>query len=158
MVWCSGQPVEHGRPREHVRTPHAGTPPTSASVRLACRGGFNRQRTHKPVRQCRTHRPSAATCGPVLACSSSSVAAPQPAGLSSSPARTRYNNIGWAEVNKARLLLSVPLGSLVIRTLAFPANLVKTRIQTQREALYRGTWHAVRTIARQEGFLAFYKV
>lgn len=34
----------------------------------------------------------------------------------------RFNKIGWTELNKAKLVLSVPLGSLYVRTLQYAAR------------------------------------
>ena len=37
--------------------------------------------------------------------------------------------LGWDEVDKTRLWLLMPLGSLTIRAVFYPATLVKTRLQ-----------------------------
>lgn len=45
-----------------------------------------------------------------------------------------------------------------IRSFLYPLTLVRTRLQAQSSGeLYRGTFHAFRTIARYEGASALYK-
>lgn len=61
----------------------------------------------------------------------------------------------WAELDKVRLWVLMPLGSLVVRGIFYPTTLVKTRLQAS--SAYSGTRDAFRTIWRKEGPHALYK-
>ena len=66
------------------------------------------------------------------------------------------NNVAWADVDKGRLVMMMPLGSLSVRSLVFPISLIKTRMQVG-EGAYGSVPAAFRTIVRTEGPAALYK-
>ena len=66
------------------------------------------------------------------------------------------NNVAWADVDKGRLVMMMPLGSLCVRSLVFPISLIKTRMQVG-EGAYASVPEAFRTIVRTEGPAALYK-
>ena len=61
----------------------------------------------------------------------------------------------WEDLNKARLWVLMPIGSLTVRAIFYPITLIKTRLQASE--VYRGTLHAFRSILRDEGVSALYK-
>lgn len=61
----------------------------------------------------------------------------------------------WSELDKVRLWVLMPLGSLIVRGIFYPTTLVKTRLQAS--SAYSGTRDAFRTIWRTEGPRALYK-
>eukprot|EP01087_Luapelamoeba_hula_P006199 TRINITY_DN1628_c5_g1_i3.p1 TRINITY_DN1628_c5_g1~~TRINITY_DN1628_c5_g1_i3.p1 ORF type:complete len:334 (-),score=25.44 TRINITY_DN1628_c5_g1_i3:48-1049(-) len=70
----------------------------------------------------------------------------------------KRHNIAWQDLDKGRFYLMSGVALLGVRALVFPAILVKTRLQVQKEkAQYKGTFDAFRKIFRVEGFRGFYK-
>nr|CCA17214.1 Mitochondrial Carrier (MC) Family putative [Albugo laibachii Nc14]CCA23689.1 Mitochondrial Carrier (MC) Family putative [Albugo laibachii Nc14] len=67
--------------------------------------------------------------------------------------------IHWDELDKSKYYVLGPSMLLAVRAAVYPSNLVKTRLQVQssRKPLYNGAFDAFRKIARNEGFLGFYK-
>ncbi|KAA8518957.1 hypothetical protein F0562_016269 [Nyssa sinensis] len=50
------------------------------------------------------------------------------------------------------------LAGITAASVTYPLDLVRTRLAAQRNAMYyRGIWHALHTICRDEGFLGLYK-
>jgi solute carrier family 25, member 44 len=64
-------------------------------------------------------------------------------------------DLKWNDLDKRKFYGLMPLGSMAIRALVYPLQLVKTRLQAQ--SLYTGTWHAFKTIVGTEGVRALYR-
>jgi hypothetical protein len=67
--------------------------------------------------------------------------------------------ITWDDLDKKKYLIINPALFFFVRFALYPTSLVKTRLQVQgRDGAYKGTFHAFRSIFRQEGIRGFYKV
>lgn len=67
-------------------------------------------------------------------------------------------DITWSMIDQRRYIPMTVLNMFVIRSFLYPLTLVRTRLQAQVSGeLYRGTFHALRTITRYEGYSALYK-
>jgi len=72
--------------------------------------------------------------------------------------KTGLYDIKWSMIDKKRYIPMTVANMFVIRSFLYPLTLVRTRLQAQASGeLYRGTFHAFRTIARYEGASALYK-
>ncbi|GJY89429.1 mitochondrial substrate carrier family protein B-like protein [Tanacetum coccineum] len=50
------------------------------------------------------------------------------------------------------------LAGITAASVTYPLDLVRTRLSAQRNVIYyKGIWHALRTISREEGFFGLYK-
>jgi solute carrier family 25 protein 44 len=68
------------------------------------------------------------------------------------------HDIEWAMLDKSRYIPLSLLSTFVVRSLLYPFTLVRTRLQVQiQSTIYRGTWHALNTTVRHEGFRSLYK-
>ena len=68
------------------------------------------------------------------------------------------SDIQWHQLDKKRYLPLTVANMFAVRTLLYPLTLVRTRLQVQtRGSLYSGTFNALKTVAKYEGFLALYK-
>lgn len=66
--------------------------------------------------------------------------------------------IEWQHLDKKKFYLIGPTLFIGIRSLLYPPNLIKTRLQVQKKrALYTGTWDAFRNILKTEGIRGLYK-
>mmetsp|Transcript_15276 Transcript_15276/g.22862 ORF Transcript_15276/g.22862 Transcript_15276/m.22862 type:complete len:331 (-) Transcript_15276:66-1058(-) len=77
-------------------------------------------------------------------------------------------DIKWDQLDKTKLYTYMPIGSMCIRLMIYPLQLVKTRLQAQdhpsptrnvsaASPRYRGTMHAFAAITREEGVRALYQ-
>ncbi len=65
------------------------------------------------------------------------------------------HDIDWPMLDKSRYVPLSLLSTFVVRSLLYPFTLVRTRLQVQiQSSIYKGTWHALTTTARYEGFRA----
>jgi solute carrier family 25 protein 44 len=61
-------------------------------------------------------------------------------------------------IDKQKYVPLTVLNMFAIRSLLYPLTLVRTRLQVQSSGeLYKGTFHALNTITRYEGYAALYK-
>ncbi|CAF1208984.1 unnamed protein product [Rotaria sordida] len=68
------------------------------------------------------------------------------------------HDIDWPMLDKARFIPLNLLSTFIVRSFLYPVTLVRTRLQVQvKSSIYRGTWHALRTTVRYEGYRALYK-
>jgi solute carrier family 25 protein 44 len=68
------------------------------------------------------------------------------------------HDIDWPMLDKSRYIPLSLLSTFTVRSLLYPFTLVRTRLQVQiQSSIYKGTWHALTTTARYEGFRALYK-
>lgn len=66
--------------------------------------------------------------------------------------------IEWQHLDKRKFYIFGPTLFCGIRALLYPPNLIKTRLQVQKQrALYKGTMDAFRNIVKLEGFRGLYK-
>jgi len=64
------------------------------------------------------------------------------------------HDVAWDQMDKRKFYFLGMSSFLGIRTLIYPAQLVKTRIVIARKgSVYKSTSHAFRTILKQEGFM-----
>ena len=71
---------------------------------------------------------------------------------------TLTHDIDWSMLDKSRYIPLNILSTFLVRSALYPFTLVRTRLQVQRQStIYRGTWHALRTTVRYEGFRSLYK-
>lgn len=71
---------------------------------------------------------------------------------------TLTHDIDWPMLDKTRYIPLNILSTFFVRSVLYPFTLVRTRLQVQRQStIYRGTWHALRTTIRYEGFRSLYK-
>ena len=68
------------------------------------------------------------------------------------------HDIDWPMLDKRRYIPLSLLSTFTVRSLLYPFTLVRTRLQVQiQSSIYKGTWHALTTTVRYEGFRALYK-
>ena len=68
------------------------------------------------------------------------------------------HDIDWPMLDKSRYVPLSLLSTFTVRSLLYPFTLVRTRLQVQiQSSIYTGTWHALTTTVRYEGFRALYK-
>ncbi|CAF4682936.1 unnamed protein product [Rotaria sp. Silwood1] len=68
------------------------------------------------------------------------------------------HDIDWPMLDKARFIPLNLLSTFIVRSFLYPITLVRTRLQVQvKSSIYRGTWHALCTTVRYEGFRSLYK-
>ena len=68
------------------------------------------------------------------------------------------HDIDWPMLDKSRYIPLSLLSTFTVRSLLYPFTLVRTRLQVQiQSSIYKGTWDALKTTARYEGFGALYK-
>jgi solute carrier family 25 protein 44 len=68
------------------------------------------------------------------------------------------HDIDWPMLDKSRYIPLSLLSTFTVRSLLYPFTLVRTRLQVQvQSSIYKGTWHALTTTARYEGFRSLYK-
>jgi solute carrier family 25 protein 44 len=68
------------------------------------------------------------------------------------------HDIDWPMLDKSRYVPLNLLSTFIVRSLLYPFTLVRTRLQVQvQSSIYKGTWHALRTTVRYEGFRSLYK-
>lgn len=68
------------------------------------------------------------------------------------------HDIDWPMLDKSRFVPLSLLSTFVVRSLLYPFTLVRTRLQVQiQSSIYNGTWHALSTTIRYEGFRSLYK-
>ena len=68
------------------------------------------------------------------------------------------HDIDWPMLNKSRYIPLSVLSTFIVRSLLYPVTLVRTRLQVQvQSSIYKGTWHALHTTVRYEGFRSLYK-
>jgi solute carrier family 25 protein 44 len=68
------------------------------------------------------------------------------------------HDIDWLMLDKSRYVPLSLLSTFIVRSLLYPFTLVRTRLQVQRQSsIYKGTWHALNTTVRYEGFRSLYK-
>jgi solute carrier family 25 folate transporter 32 len=78
---------------------------------------------------------------------------------STSNAHTHSTNIMILDeyLQVKHILVSSIASKLVASSITYPHELVRTRFQRQQTKQYHSIYHAVQTIAKEEGILAFYK-
>ncbi|CAF1047321.1 unnamed protein product [Rotaria sordida] len=68
------------------------------------------------------------------------------------------HDIDWPMLNKSRYVPLNLLSTFTVRSLLYPFTLVRTRLQVQvQSSIYKGTWDALATTVRYEGFRSLYK-
>ena len=68
------------------------------------------------------------------------------------------HDIDWPMLDKSRYIPLSLLTTFTVRSLLYPFTLVRTRLQVQvQSSIYRGTWHALTSTIRYEGFHSLYK-
>ena len=68
------------------------------------------------------------------------------------------HDIEWSMLDKRRYVPLSLLSTFTVRSLLYPFTLVRTRLQVQvQSSIYKGTWHALTTTVRYEGFRSLYK-
>lgn len=74
------------------------------------------------------------------------------------PKTSNISDIRWSMLDKRRYFPLAITNMFAVRSLLYPLTLVRTRLQVQAgKSLYTGTFNALHTIVRYEGFLALYK-
>lgn len=72
--------------------------------------------------------------------------------------RTGLYDIKWSMIDKKKYIPMTVANMFMIRSMLYPLTLIRTRLQVQSSGeLYNGTYHALRTIIRYEGYSALYK-
>lgn len=72
--------------------------------------------------------------------------------------KTGLYDIKWSMIDKSKYYPLTVANMFVIRSMLYPLTLVRTRLQAQTaDSVYKGTYHALRTISRLEGYSALYK-
>lgn len=70
----------------------------------------------------------------------------------------KISDIQWSMIDKKRYFPLTIVNMFAVRSLLYPLTLVRTRLQVQaRGSLYSGTFNALQTVIKYEGFLALYK-
>ncbi|CAF0897293.1 unnamed protein product [Adineta ricciae] len=78
--------------------------------------------------------------------------------MSESDEPSLTHDIDWPMLDKKRYVPLNLLSTFVVRSFLYPFTLVRTRLQVQvQSSIYRGTWHALQTTVRYEGFRSLYK-
>ena len=68
------------------------------------------------------------------------------------------HDIEWSMLDKSRYVPLSLLSTFTVRSLLYPFTLVRTRLQVQvQSSIYNGTWHALTSTVRYEGFRSLYK-
>ncbi|UJR08817.1 hypothetical protein I4U23_013072 [Adineta vaga] len=68
------------------------------------------------------------------------------------------HDIDWPMLDKKRYVPLNLLSTFIVRSFLYPFTLVRTRLQVQiQSTIYKGTWHALHTTVRYEGFRSLYK-
>lgn len=68
------------------------------------------------------------------------------------------HDIDWPMLDKTKYIPLNILSTFTVRSLLYPFTLVRTRLQVQiQSSIYKGTWHALTTTVRHEGFRSLYK-
>ncbi|CAF1050375.1 unnamed protein product [Rotaria sp. Silwood1] len=68
------------------------------------------------------------------------------------------HDIDWPMLDKSRYVPLNLLSTFTVRSLLYPFTLVRTRLQVQiQSSIYKGTWHALTSTVRYEGFRSLYK-
>lgn len=74
------------------------------------------------------------------------------------PKLSNISDIQWSMIDKKRYFPLTVTNMFAVRSLLYPLTLVRTRLQVQAgKSLYTGTFNALQTVIRYEGFLALYK-
>ena len=77
---------------------------------------------------------------------------------SSTSKTNSISDIEWAMIDKTRYIPLTIVNMFAMRSLLYPLTLVRTRLQVQtRGSLYTGTFNALQTVVKYEGFLSLYK-
>lgn len=72
--------------------------------------------------------------------------------------KNSLNDIQWSMIDKKRYFPLTVINMFAVRSFLYPLTLVRTRLQVQtRGSLYTGTFNALGSIAKYEGFLGLYK-
>ena len=67
-------------------------------------------------------------------------------------------DIQWEMIDKSRYFPLTIINMLTVRSVLYPLTLVRTRLQVQtRGSLYTGTFNALKTVIKYEGFSSLYK-
>ncbi|CAF1073408.1 unnamed protein product, partial [Didymodactylos carnosus] len=75
----------------------------------------------------------------------------------SKPVETNYD-IDWSMLDKKLYFPLSLLSTFTIRCLLYPFTLVRTRLQVQvQQSIYNGTWDALKTTVKLEGFHSLYR-
>lgn len=80
--------------------------------------------------------------------------------MASDASQRRSEHPSLSDVNRPLFFTLMPLSSLAIRTVVYPAQLIKTRMQAAAEPgqeAYRTARHALKSIIQREGVRALYK-
>ncbi|UJR37418.1 hypothetical protein I4U23_030122 [Adineta vaga] len=78
--------------------------------------------------------------------------------MSESDGPNLTHDIDWPMLEKSRFIPLSLLSTFTVRSLLYPFTLVRTRLQVQvQSSIYQGTWHALTSTVRYEGFRALYK-
>jgi solute carrier family 25 protein 44 len=78
--------------------------------------------------------------------------------MSESDGPSLTHDIDWPMLDKSRYVPLNLLSTFIVRSLLYPFTLVRTRLQVQiQSTIYKGTWHAIQTTVRYEGFRSLYK-
>ncbi|CAF0989701.1 unnamed protein product [Adineta steineri] len=68
------------------------------------------------------------------------------------------HDIDWQMLDKKKYVPLNLLSTFIVRSFLYPFTLVRTRLQVQiQSTIYKGTWHALHTTVRYEGFRSLYK-
>lgn len=72
--------------------------------------------------------------------------------------KNRINDIQWEMIDKKRYFPLTIINMFTVRSILYPLTLVRTRLQVQtRGSLYTGTFNALKTVIKYEGFGSLYK-
>lgn len=78
--------------------------------------------------------------------------------MSDSDETALTHDIDWTMLEKSRYVPLSLLSTFTVRSLLYPFTLVRTRLQVQvQSSIYSGTWDALTSTARHEGFRSLYK-
>ncbi|CAF1117537.1 unnamed protein product, partial [Didymodactylos carnosus] len=73
------------------------------------------------------------------------------------PVQVTYD-IDWNMLNKKLYFPLSLLSTFTVRCLLYPFTLVRTRLQVQvQQSIYNGTWDALKTTVKLEGFNSLYR-
>lgn len=87
----------------------------------------------------------------------SSSSSSNPLGLLA-PKTSNISDIQWFMLEKSRYYPLTVVNMFAVRSLLYPLTLIRTRLQVQaRNSLYTGTFNAINTIIKYEGFFSLYK-
>jgi solute carrier family 25 protein 44 len=72
--------------------------------------------------------------------------------------KTGIYDIKWSMIDKKKYFPLTIVNMFAVRSLLYPFNLVRTRLQVQTtNDFYTGTFHAIKTSVKYEGATALYK-